>query len=924
MPERVSELGEEIVGREAEIVVLREFVKADSLPGAALVLSGEPGSGKTTLWEAGVAAARERGIRVLKTRASGAEAQLSFAALIDLLDGVHPPELDGLPKPQLHALEVALLRAEPVGAPPESRAIALGFLNALRALGASEPLLVAIDDVKWLDPPSAEALAFAARRLDADAVGFLLARRLGQPSSLERALEPKLDRLEVGPLSLGAIRRLLSKRLALSLPRQLLRKLVEATAGNPLFALEFGRTLVEEGLPAIGSELPVPETIEDLLGTRVARLPVHMRRLLLAVALSADLTTSQLAAVADTASVDAAVEARLLLVDGDRVRASHPLLAAAARKRSRGPMRRELHLELAGIVADEELRALHLALATELPDAELAATVAAAAAGASSRGARQEAAELAGHALRLTPPEAPERTDRLFSLARYLDMAGDVRRLTDLLVSELESLPSGSARARAYLLLAEGVVANNDEIQRYLERALAESQGDVGLRAYVLVGMTSLATSIRVDRIREAEAWALEALAGARLAGTDVERPALDALAWARGLRGVPVDDVCERFRAVSDTAVYVATSPERLAGQRLAWRGEIDRARTVHTRLQSLADEQGEGLSYALQGLHLCELELRAGGWETASRLLDEVVALDEVIASSDSQLLTFPIYERCRALLAAGRGLPEEAERWAAEAIARAEASGGGWDLLEARRAVGIAALLAHEPARAAESLRVVWEHTEREGVDEPGVFPVAPELVEALVELGELDEALAVTARLRDLAEGQDHPWGLVTVKRCDALIRLAASSYDEGAAAELAEAAGGYGELGLRFDRARALLSLGRVQRRLRKWGAARGSLEQAASAFEEIGSTGWAEAARSELARVGARRPRAAGELTEAERRVVELAVAGLSNKEIARTLVVTVPTVEGHLSKAYAKLGVRSRAQLAGRLSAGT
>jgi len=277
--------------------------------------------------------------------------------------------------------------------------------------------------------------------------------------------------------------------------------------------------------------------------------------------------------------------------------------------------------------------------------------------------------------------------------------------------------------------------------------------------------------------------------------------------------------------------------------------------------------------------------------------------------------------MYERCRALLAAGRGLPEEAERWAAEVLARAEASGGRWDLLEARRALGIAALLAREPARAVESLRAVWAHTQLEGVDEPGVFPVAPDLVEALVELGEFDEALAVTARLQELAERQKHPWGLVTAKRCGALIRLAAPSYDEGAVAELAEAAGAYGELGLRFDQARALLGLGRVQRRLRKWGAARGSLEQAASAFEEMGSPGWAEAARSELARVGARRPRAAGELTEAER-VTELAVAGLSNKEIARTLVVAVPTVEAHLSHAYAKLGVRSRTQLARRFSA--
>ena len=123
------------------------------------------------------------------------------------------------------------------------------------------------------------------------------------------------------------------------------------------------------------------------------------------------------------------------------------------------------------------------------------------------------------------------------------------------------------------------------------------------------------------------------------------------------------------------------------------------------------------------------------------------------------------------------------------------------------------------------------------------------------------------------------------------------------------------------LGLRFDHARTLLALGRALRRLRKWKAARESLEQAAAAFDHLNAPGWAESARSELARVGARRPRAAGELTEAERRVVELAIEGLSNKEIARALVVAVPTVETHLSHAYAKLGVRSRAQLRARHS---
>ena len=154
-----------------------------------------------------------------------------------------------------------------------------------------------------------------------------------------------------------------------------------------------------------------------------------------------------------------------------------------------------------------------------------------------------------------------------------------------------------------------------------------------------------------------------------------------------------------------------------------------------------------------------------------------------------------------------------------------------------------------------------------------------------------------------------------------ERCDALIRLASGSFDEAAATHLAEAADTYGALGLRFDRARAVLALGRAQRRLKKWGVARSSLEQAAAAFDGMGSPGWAEHARAELARVGGRRVQEPGELTPTERRVAELAADGLANKEIARSLFVTVRTVEVHLKHAYAKLGIRSRTQLARRLS---
>jgi ATP/maltotriose-dependent transcriptional regulator MalT len=333
-----------------------------------------------------------------------------------------------------------------------------------------------------------------------------------------------------------------------------------------------------------------------------------------------------------------------------------------------------------------------------------------------------------------------------------------------------------------------------------------------------------------------------------------------------------------------------------------------------VLARLLGIADEQGEPVSYALQRLHVCELELRAGNWDAAARLLDEWAE------SADGELLSFPMYERCRALLAAGRGLPSEARDWAVKAIAAADAIEVRWDGLEGRRAHGIADLLARDPSGAVANLRTAWEHVEREGVD-PGTFPVAPELVEALLEVGEYDEAQAVADRLGAPAEGQEHPWRRATAGRCRACVRLSARVYDEEVAAELGGAVAAYEELGLRFDAARSLLALGRAQRRHRKWKASRESLERAAATFDELGSSGWAEAARSELARVGARRPRAEGELTEAERRVVELAADGLSNKEIAGSLVVSVPTVEGHLSRAYAKLGVRSRAQLAARLS---
>ena len=359
----------------------------------------------------------------------------------------------------------------------------------------------------------------------------------------------------------------------------------------------------------------------------------------------------------------------------------------------------------------------------------------------------------------------------------------------------------------------------------------------------------------------------------------------------------------------MSDAASFLAESPERTAEQRLVWRGELASAAPALTTSLTRADEQGEPVSYALQRLHLCELHLRTGDWDAAGALLAEWAE------SAEAELLVQPMFQRCRALEAAGRGRPAEAEAWAARAIAAAAEVGVGWDRLEALRARGLALLLAREPAAAADALRAVWTHCVEHGIDEPGVFPVAPDLVEALVELEALDEARAVIERLERLATEQDHPWARASARRAAAAVALAAG---EEAAGALADAADELGALGLDFDRARTLLALGRALRRRRAWRAAREALERAAEAFDALGSDGWAEQARAELDRIAARRGRPAGELTPAEEQVARLAIEGRSNKEIAAALVVTVHTVEAHLSNCYAKLGIRSRTQLAG------
>ena len=362
----------EVVGRESEIDSVHDFLEA--VPGGpiALLIEGEIGIGKTTLWREGIAEAGERGLQVLTSRPVEAEIALPFAVLGDLLGDVPDAALGRLPDPQREALEVALLRAGTKPGGLQRRAVALGVLGAIRVLAEDAPLVLAIDDAQWLDSPSADALAFAARRLRDQPIGFLLARRAeasgGSRVELETALDSdRLTRLVIGPLDIRLLDRLLRAQLGKQFLRPALVELQRVSGGNPFFALELGRALLTRDVsPAPGEPLPVPATLNELVRERLARIPTAAREAALIVSALARPTVELVGAAAGgggaTTALERAAAAGVLEVADGRVRFSHPLLASVVYRAAGGTQRLELHRRLADVVDDPDQRARHLSL----------------------------------------------------------------------------------------------------------------------------------------------------------------------------------------------------------------------------------------------------------------------------------------------------------------------------------------------------------------------------------------------------------------------------------------------------------------------------------------------------------------------------------------------------------------------------------
>lgn len=897
-----------VVGRERELERIHGFLESLTTVRASLVLVGEPGAGKTVLWQAGVEAGLERRWCVLRARPAEAERDLSFSGLGDLLAPALG-RLEELSAPRRHALEIALLLAADEDAEVEARAVGMATLDLLRLLARDGPLVVAIDDTQWLDPPSRQTLAYALRRLEREPVALLTASR----PDAEALVLGELARLVVGPLSVGALHELVRSRVSTPLTRPTLVRVHETSGGNPFFALELVRALAGRELQP-GEPLPVPATLTALTASRFERLDRQARDVLLYLAAIAHPTRDTVTAAAGAhagAALAAAEAAGLVEAVGTQLRFTHPLLASVRYGSATWEERVRVHRRLADVTTDAEERGRHLGAATTVPNAEVAAALDLAADVARRRGAVASAAALAEHGARLTPDDDVDAlARRTLSAAEWWVDAGDTRRCLALVEPLLTKLPTGPMRFAALSANARALEDRHDH-RRLLEAAVAEAEGYPASQAPLLFQLCyALIHSLEFDAARERANMAVSV-------AEQTGDPTLEVFALSMagrldvGSGGVAV--LHRGRRRERDTVAFDAyQSPATWLGWWLLANDELAAARRALVEQHRRAVDGGDYWSRTFLHWPLTEVECRAGNYDDAGAYAEAGAKLAE---QSDDYALS--MFLCCRALVAAHVGDSEVAHACAEESLAVARAMPSEFFTVRPRIAL---AFLAVSEARYADALQHL------EGLAELALngpywttYPFWGDLFEALVSLGELERAHSLLADLDAHRHAVERPGTAPVLARCRGLVLAASGSVNEGVAS-LDEALRLQAARPAPLERARTLLALGEIQRRANRRLLARKTLQAAVTSFESLGAQRWAERARREIARIGGRAATAGGELSETERQIAELVGQGRSNKEVAAALSLSPKTVEWNLSKVYAKLGVRSRTELARRV----
>jgi DNA-binding CsgD family transcriptional regulator len=903
-----------ILGREEELAAIARFIDDEHSP-RALLLEGEAGIGKSTLWRAGLRLAEAKGL-VLTSRAAEVEARLSFAVLGDLLAPVLEAGLKDLPSGQRGALDAALLLGPPARSRPDARAVSLAVLGVLRSLTSDRQVTIAIDDVQWTDTPSARALAFALRRVDERSISVLATKRAapGLTDPLDLAGLPSgMDRLTLGPIDPDPLRRLLDERLGRSFGPPLVKRIHEGSGGNPLFALEIGRALgTEESIPRPGEPLLVPMDLQELLRRRLSALSGSAGRAVLLAACSAQPTPDVVeAAGGERPGLDEAEEAGVVELRGGKIGFTHPLLASTVYSGASSRMRRDAHARLAGIATDPEEQARHLALSADRPDERTAAALEQAALAAEARGAPTAAAELFQLAATLTPPETVERLRwRRHGVVGNLWAAGDIvgaRNLQQRLLAELEP---GPPRAHVLYRMASNSWDDVTRVTSLLTRALDEVGDDRLTHAHIL---TELAwAALWACDPQTSTAWADAAFDIAEALNDSLPlRTALAVKAMAAAMLGHNADDILKRGVSLEGALWYNELSTSRTClGRVQTWAGALDSARgTLEIELDRRLEAGYEILTWEVRA-HLAEVEYRAGRWQLAAEHIREAHAI--LVDSGWSDVL--PEILPVKAAIECATGDTRQARIDGTEALAACQRMGDRWDEINARSALGFLELSLSDHAACHAWLAPLVGFAETMQFREPGAFPFVPDEVEALVVLGELEAADRLTDRFEEQGQAMNRSLALATAARCRGLISGARGDPAE-AVEHLQSALALHASVPQPFELGRTLLVAGVAHRRVRQKKSARELLHGALDIFEDLGAPLWAAKAKSELARISGRAS-APASLTPTEEQVARLAGNGMTNRAIADQLFISVKTVEANLSRSYHKLGIRSRREL--------
>ena len=904
-----------MVGRDPERTVVQTFLdRARSQP-AALVVDGEPGIGKTTLCLAAAEMAEGCGFTVLTTSGAAAEVSLAWAALADLLTGLEMSVFDGLSP--LHRQALQAINSGLDGPGGDERLVASAFRAALEQQTRHRPALIVVDDAQWLDDSSRLAFGFAIRRLDGP-VAVMTAYRSGELGagdwSWAKPADPQaVTRMSLGPLGLGDLEAIVAAKGSSTPPRSTMERIHVQSGGNPFYALELARAAAQH------RDDTLPPTLAALVHDRIGEPGPVVAEALTTVAAAFEPTVDLVAAAIERSPDDLVdllhpLEARGVLVfDGTRIKFTHPLIASGVTSGTDPADLRRAHRRLAAVVAHPESRARHLALSTTHGDPDTLAALDSAAENAASRGAFGTAGELVATAIHLGGDDHMRRLRG----AEYLFRAGALDECEALVGPIIEELPAGILRAVGLMLIAaaRGYREGMASTIGLFEEAVRQAEGVAPVRTQALI-LLSLATGIGGD-MPTCVRLARQARDDADATGLpELKTQALSLWSHVSFMHGLGVDSEALRTALEMEdpnTDAPVMLRPTPVYALNCAWTGRLDEARNLMTQVLHRCEERGTELDALWATEQLTWIDVALGRYGDAERHAAEALQRARQIGGQ----LPLITARTAIANAAAYRGRIGDTRVAAELAAAGANDAELGYLADPPLMSLAFAEVSDGQYESALQTLKPLLEGFDPCHETEIMAGAWLPDAVEALTALGRADEAEPLVAALEANGVWHDRPWMLAVGARSRALVEAARGDLD-AALLSAQQAMTHHARLPMPFERARTQLLLGQLQRRRRRSAPARANITGAAAVFAEIGSPLWEARAQRELARLAAGSAGAA--LTDSERQVADRAAGGLSNRAIATDLFLSEKTVEMHLSNAYRKLGIRSRAQLAERL----